>query len=261
MLARLKLDCRLWLAADIHLGAAAPATAAAFYSFLKQAAHQADALILCGDIFDAWIGDDYAWRRPPKWLQQAVQELTQVASRLDLYLLRGNRDFLLGDAFARLVGAQMLAGPCILETQAGNILLAHGDEYCSADKAYQNFKRVVNWPWLQTLFLALPLALRQRIATSARHHSRSAQRHKAAYIVDVDPQAIVAALSDSGCNIMVHGHTHRPAVHQHVLKDGSSATRYVLSDWDYERHGHHKGGWLSISSQGIHSNNFQPVNR
>src|SRR5690606_10130653 len=137
----------LWVASDIHLGTAVPQTARAFYAFLEQARHQADALILCGDIFDAWIGDDPALCTPPGWLAQALAQLRATAQAMPLYLVRGNRDFLMGQALADALGARLLDAPAVLDTDAGAILLAHGDEFCTDDLAYQRFRRIVRTAW------------------------------------------------------------------------------------------------------------------
>src|SRR5690606_16083182 len=136
----------VWIASDIHLGPATPATAQAFHAFLDQACAQADALILCGDIFDAWIGDDFALASPPDWLAATLAKFQQVSEKIPLWLGRGNRDFLIGSTLATHVGAQLLPDPVILDSDAGTILLSHGDEYCTNDRNYQCFRRLVRYP-------------------------------------------------------------------------------------------------------------------
>lgn len=251
---RLALAGTIWIASDIHLGPDVPATASAFYDFLDQACAKADALILCGDIFDAWIGDDFALTSPPAWLAAAMHKLRQVSARIPLWLGRGNRDFLLGEDFARAIGARMLPEPVILDTTAGAILLSHGDEYCTGDANYQRFRRAVRVPAIQSVFLALSLKARRWIADYARARSKAANRYKSAHIMDVSPDAVSSAFERSGVRIMVHGHTHRPAVHA-VQVAGQPCSRIVLPDWDYDHAATPRGGWLSLDNTGpqLHS--------
>lgn len=240
----------LWVASDIHLGAAVPKTASAFYSFLERARHEADALILCGDIFDAWIGDDHALREPPDWLARAMAELRATAHTTPLWLVHGNRDFLMGRALADALGARLLATPAVLDTDAGPVLLAHGDEFCTDDLAYQRFRRIVHTPWIQRMFLGLPLRLRRMIAARARARSRQSRSTKSMTIMDVNPASVAQALRAAGCTTLIHGHTHRPAVHTLDL-DGQTAHRHVLPDWEFDHDAPARGGWIAIDGQGI----------
>lgn len=238
----------VWVASDIHLGPDTPETARAFHKFLDQARTQASALILCGDIFDAWIGDDFALRDPPGWLACSLDKLKQVSAGIPLWIGRGNRDFLMGERLMALTGASLLPEPACLHTDAGKILLTHGDEYCTADAGYQRFRRIVRRPCVQRLFLALSLKLRRGIADWARRRSMASNRYKAAHIMDVDPAAIEQAFARHGARTLVHGHTHRPAVHS-LAVNGAVCTRIVLPDWDYE-HQPARGGWLVIDAGG-----------
>lgn len=249
-----KLDLRgisPWFAADIHLGEPVPETACRFYEFLACARQKADALVLCGDIFDVWIGDDHALQHPPAWLHEAMQHLRATAHDIPLWLMRGNRDFLMGTALAQALGARLLEAPVRLATDAGDILLAHGDEYCLDDPAYQRFRRIVHVRWIQQAFLGLPLALRRRIAAWTRARSRRARSRKPLEIMDVRPQAILQALRTADCRQMIHGHTHRPAIHALTL-DGAPAARYVLPDWELDHATPPRWGWISIDADGIH---------
>src|SRR5690606_37863517 len=153
----------VWIASDIHLGPNTPATAGAFHLFLDKACAQADALILCGDIFDAWIGDDFAFSEPPDWLSQTLNKLFTVSETIPVWLGRGNRDFLIGPSLAKHVGAQLLPDTVCLNTDYGRVLLSHGDEYCTADPGYQRFRRIVRNPLVQKLFMGLSLKLRRGI--------------------------------------------------------------------------------------------------
>ncbi|HUH60379.1 MAG TPA: UDP-2,3-diacylglucosamine diphosphatase [Candidimonas sp.] len=254
---KLPLAGVVWIASDIHLGPDTPATARAFGQFLDQACAQADALILCGDIFDAWIGDDFALNDPPQWLADVIQQLSRVASRMPLWLGRGNRDFLIGNTLARHVGAQLLPGSVCLQTDSGDILLSHGDEYCTSDAGYQRFRRIVRSPAVQYLFLQLSLARRRRIADWARRRSMAANRAKSTQIMDVNPEAVEQAFSFSGVPVLIHGHTHRPAVHR-LTVNGRARQRIVLPDWDYDHEGAPRGGWLSIDRHGPVLHRFPP---
>src|SRR5690625_2875014 len=146
LLNKQRIEGRLWLAADIHLGPHAPKTAAAFYDFLAQARTRADALILCGDIFEAWIGDDII-QTPPKWLKMAIQALQDCSQKTQLYLMQGNRDFLLRERFAQHVNAIWLPYEVIVKTHQTYFLLTHGDQYCTNDTHYLRYRRIVHQRW------------------------------------------------------------------------------------------------------------------
>ncbi len=244
----LALPGTVWIASDIHLGEHNPGTAAAFFRFLERARREADALVLCGDIFEAWIGDDHALRDPPAWLARALTALRDTAHDIPLWLGHGNRDFLMGAALARSLGARLLDDEILLTTAAGTLLLAHGDQYCTDDTGYQRLRRLVRAPWVQRAFLALPLALRRRIAAWARARSRRARRGKSMRIMDVNPRAVADALAASGSDVLVHGHTHRPAVHA-LDAGGRACRRFVLPDWDYDQPPG-RGGWLVLDAGG-----------
>lgn len=239
----------MWIASDIHLSPDAPATAAAFHGFLEQAARNADTLILAGDIFDAWIGDDVA-DRPEPWLRASMDALKATATRIPLWVGRGNRDFLIGRRLLRKIGAHALPEPALLETDAGLILLAHGDEYCTADAGYQRFRRIVRNQAVQRAYLSLPLSLRQRIANTARQRSMRSNQYKSRQIMDVTPQAIEAAFRGTNASQLIHGHTHRPARHALSI-DGRARERLVIPDWDFDHSEHPRGGWISVSSAGV----------
>jgi UDP-2,3-diacylglucosamine hydrolase len=241
----------LWIASDIHLGPDSPATAAAFKGFLKQAAQQADTLILAGDIFDAWVGDDVALHSTEPWLRDAVSALRETATRIPVWLGRGNRDFLIGNTLARHIGARLLPEPALLSTDAGLILLAHGDEYCVADASYQRFRQVVRHAGVQALYLSLPLNWRKGIAAWARRRSQQGNQYKSREIMDVDTHAVAEALRASGAHTLVHGHTHRPARNP-LCVDGIDRERLVIPDWDFDHCNAPRGGWVSVGKDGIH---------
>ncbi|CUK02991.1 UDP-2,3-diacylglucosamine diphosphatase [Achromobacter xylosoxidans] len=246
---KIALPGPVWLASDLHLGPATPATAEAFLAFLQAAEEEAAALLLPGDIFDAWIGDDVIRAAPP-WLATALTALRTTASRIPLWLGRGNRDFLIGEELAGAVGARLLPEPALLQTDYGDVLLTHGDEFCTDDAAYQQFRQMVRNPQWQAAFLAKTIPERLAMAQQARGESQMANQSKSMEIMDVNAAAIEQAFRDSGVALMVHGHTHRPA--RHVLEvDGSKRERWVLPDWDCDHVSPPRGGWLVIDRDGL----------
>lgn len=250
MLNKLRLHGNIWLAADIHLGPTSPKTAHAFYQFLKQAKNEAQALILCGDIFNAWIGADLAID-PPPWLAHAVYHFRNTALELPIFFMRGNRDFLLNARFAHYVGAQMLDDQIILQTDHHNVLLTHGDELCTDDKSYQAFRRKVRNPKIQKLFLALPLHWRQRIAGGMRKKSAAKHVKMSPQISDVSEESCIQLLRQHHKNVLIHGHTHRPALHRMQTKEGENLSRIVLPDWEFDHTKPTRAGWLVLQANGL----------
>ena len=246
---KIALSGPIWLASDLHLGPATPATSEAFLAFLQAAEEEAAALLLPGDIFDAWIGDDVIRAAPP-WLATALTALRATAGRIPVWLGRGNRDFLIGEELAAAVGAKLLPEPALLQTDYGDILLTHGDEFCADDAAYQQFRQMVRNPQWQAEFLAKTIPERLAMAQQARGESQMANQAKSMEIMDVNAGAIEQAFRDHGVKLMVHGHTHRPA--RHVLEvDGARRERWVLPDWDCDHVSPPRGGWLVIDGDGL----------
>ncbi|MFG1175138.1 UDP-2,3-diacylglucosamine diphosphatase [Erwiniaceae bacterium CAU 1747] len=222
--------------ADIHLCVEEPAITAGFLHFLRCEAQQADALYILGDLFEAWIGDD----DPNPLHEEVAQALRQLT--IPRFFIHGNRDFLLGKRFARAAGLTLLPEEQLLELYGRRVLIMHGDTLCTDDAAYQRFRARVHQPWLQKLFLALPLSLRQRIAVKMRAGSQQANSSKEMAIMDVNPQAVAAAMHRHQAPLLIHGHTHRPAVHQLVV-DGEPAERIVLGAW------HEQGSMIKVSPE------------
>ena len=248
---KLSIRGRLWIASDIHLSPDAPATTAAFHGFLETAIRQADHLILAGDIFDAWIGDDVALVDPAPWLQASVEALQKVAQHIPLWMGRGNRDFLMGPTLVRHIGARLLPEPAILETDAGRILLSHGDELCTADHKYQRFRALVRRPSVQRAYLSLPLAARKGIAAWARSRSRHSNQYKDVAIMDVEPDAVARALHGARATLLIHGHTHRPGLYEVPSKPGAHGMqRLVIPDWDFDHAEPPRGGWICVDHSG-----------
>jgi UDP-2,3-diacylglucosamine hydrolase len=249
LLNKITLPGTIWVASDMHLGPAAPATSEAFLGFLEAAATEASALLLPGDIFDAWIGDDVI-REPPPWLASVLQALKHTAGAIPVWLGRGNRDFLMGGELAETVGAKLLPEPALLDTDYGRILLTHGDELCLDDEAYQAFRAMVRDPAWQQEFLGKSIPERLKLAQEARGESKAATQAKQADIMDVNPGAVEALFRDTGVATLIHGHTHRP--NRHVLEvAGKRRERWVLPDWDCDHASPPRGGWLAIDRDGL----------
>lgn len=215
---------------DLHLDPRRPAMTALFLDFLGGLGSDCAALYILGDLFEAWIGDD---EDDPHFAEVLDGLRAATARGLPVSVMRGNRDFLLGDLFARKTGCTLLAEPGLIELAGERVLLLHGDTLCTDDREYQRFRTLVRDPAWQAQFLARPLAERRAMAAQMRETSRQRTGEKPADIMDVNPQAVAAALREHGVRTLIHGHTHRPAVHAFDL-DGYPVRRIVLGDW-YEQ--------------------------
>ncbi|MEM6160653.1 UDP-2,3-diacylglucosamine diphosphatase [Erwinia sp. P6884] len=227
--------------ADLHLCAEEPAITAGFLAFLRREARNADALYILGDLFEAWIGDDDPDPLHAE-IAAALHDLQQHGT--PCYFIHGNRDFLIGKRFARRSGLALLPEEQVLTLYGRRILIMHGDTLCTDDEGYQRFRRKVHQPWLQRLFLALPLFIRQRIAARMRAGSREANSSKDMTIMDVNPTAVAQAMTRQQVHCLIHGHTHRPAVHTLEI-NGQPAERIVLGAW------HTEGSMIRVSASEI----------
>ena len=215
---------------DVHLDASTPQAIEQFISFLETHASTAEALYILGDLFEAWVGDDET--DPDKGLVcRALRALT--AHGVACFVLHGNRDFLLGRDFAENTGCRLLADPVIAELDGERVLVTHGDALCTDDRAYQELRSIVRTPQWQRRFLSLPLPRRELLANEARAGSRRHTSRTIPYIMDVNPEAVVAAYRVTGVRRIIHGHTHRPAIHDTTI-DGAPVQRIVLGAW-YEQ--------------------------
>ncbi|MBD8635627.1 UDP-2,3-diacylglucosamine diphosphatase [Stenotrophomonas sp. 169] len=223
--------------ADLHLDASRPAITDLFLAFLRKEAMTADALYVLGDLFEAWIGDD----TPSPAADAVAIALKAVADAgVPVYFIRGNRDFLLGEAYAARAGMRILPDPCVIDLYGKPVLLQHGDLLCTDDLPYQQFRAQTRDPAFQAQFLAQPLAARIAFAQKARDASQSRQsemkqgdRAQFETVTDVAPDEVQATFVRYGVSTMIHGHTHRPAVHT-LDVGGHPCTRIVLGDW-YEQ--------------------------
>ncbi|AKL40612.1 TPA: UDP-2,3-diacylglucosamine diphosphatase [Serratia marcescens] len=227
--------------ADLHLCAQEPAITAGFLRFLQREAVHADALYILGDLFEAWIGDD-----DPETLHAEIAAALKALQQAGVpcYFIHGNRDFLLGKRFARASGMQLLPEEKVLELYGRRILILHGDTLCTDDQAYQQFRRKVHNPLIQKLFLALPLRWRLKIAANMRARSQQSNQYKSEAIMDVNPQAVEQTMLRHDVRWMIHGHTHRPAVHRLALSNGE-AHRAVLGAW------HVEGSMIKVSADAV----------
>ncbi|GHD96986.1 UDP-2,3-diacylglucosamine hydrolase [Pseudocitrobacter faecalis] len=227
--------------ADLHLQTEEPAITAGFLRFLAGEARHADALYILGDLFEAWIGDD-----DPNPLHQHIARAIKalVDSGVPCYFIHGNRDFLLGKRFARESGMTLLPEEQRLELYGRPLLILHGDTLCIDDAGYQAFRAKVHTPWIQKLFLMLPLFIRQKIAARMRADSKAANSHKSMEIMDVNPQAVVDVMEKYHVQWLIHGHTHRPDVHT-LTANGEPAYRVVLGAW------HTEGSMVKVSEKDV----------
>lgn len=223
--------------ADLHLAENRPDITACFLSFLKNEAIHAQALYILGDLFEVWFGDDYDTQ-----LNTDVAEHLKALSNsgIPVFYIHGNRDFILGKRYAAMSGMVLLPEKHVIELYGEKVLLMHGDTLCTNDVEYQQFrKKSRSWWWLGFM-TNLPLFVRKKIAQNYREKSKKAQQQKSLDIMDVTLSEVVNDLEQFNCQLMIHGHTHRPAIH-HLTANNKPATRIVLGDW-YEQ-----GAWLKVS--------------
>lgn len=215
---------------DLHLEAARPEIAAQFLKFLEIEAVSAEALYILGDLFEAWVGDDDPNAHYAE-IKQAIRKLSDLG--IPVYFMHGNRDFMIGKDFAIETGVTLLPDPYLLDINGGRVLLSHGDAMCTDDVQYQAFRKMTRDLQWQAMMLQKPLAERQAIAAQARAASLAHGKSINAEISDVNAEAVESVFRQNAVTQMLHGHTHRPAVHQ-LQVDGRNATRIVLGDW-YEQ--------------------------
>ena len=228
---------------DLHLHQEQPETARLFFDFMVGPAKGAESLYILGDLFDAWAGDDDI---SDEFNRQVIQSIHQlVVSGTLVFVMHGNRDFLLGNAFEVASGATLINDPWQITLHGKRAVLTHGDELCTDDVEYQVFRQTVRNPAWQTVFLAKPLAERKAQIAYLRSQSELAKSDKSEAIMDVNAEAVdnFATLQNYP-DLLIHGHTHRPAQHQHSTK-ANLFERIVLTDWHGSR-----GGYLEWSTEG-----------
>ncbi|MDR5902002.1 UDP-2,3-diacylglucosamine diphosphatase [Halomonas icarae] len=225
------------LISDLHLHPGAPEITEGFLRWLEQRAHGSHALYILGDFFEAWIGDDLLdlVDIDPSGNADLAARIARALRRLaddgtEVYLMHGNRDFLLGERFASEAGATLLTDPTVVTLGGSPILLMHGDSLCTRDEAYQAFRVQARDPLWQQQVLSMPIQERITLARQLRDQSGEANSNKAEDIMDVTQNEVTRVMAEQGVTTLIHGHTHRPAVHE-LEVDGQPARRIVLGDW------------------------------
>jgi UDP-2,3-diacylglucosamine hydrolase len=235
------------LISDLHLEEKRPDITRAFLHFLATRARQAEALYILGDFFEVWIGDDGMTPFQHE-IASALRELSKTGTRI--YLMHGNRDFLIGKRFCREAGCTLLSDPHKVQMGGEPVLLMHGDSLCTLDVGYMKLRRWLRNPLSLLILRNLPLSARQKLARKLRNESRAQTRMKASEIVDVTPQEVLKVMAAHGVRTLIHGHTHRPAVHDFNV-NGQTARRIVLGDWDRQ-------GWaLQVDADGFNQAPFE----
>lgn len=235
------------LISDLHLEEQRPDISRAFLRFIETRARQAEALYILGDFFEVWVGDD-GMTPFQHQIARALHALSESGTRI--YLMHGNRDFMIGQAFCREAGCTLLSDPHIALFGGERVLLMHGDSLCTLDESYMRMRRLLRNPLSLFILRNLPLARRQKIAAKLRSTSRQETRMKASDIIDVTPDEVLKVMRKHGVRTLIHGHTHRPASHSLQI-DGEPAQRIVLGDWDRQ-------GWaLQVDASGFHQAPFE----
>jgi len=220
---------------DVHLGEDSAPAIRQFLEFLSAHAARAETLYILGDLFESWVGDDDR-SEAALTVCAALKRLTDHG--LPCFVLHGNRDFLLGTGFCERTGCRLLTDPVVAELDGERVLITHGDALCTDDHSYQELRSIVRRNDVQRRFLALPLGARETLANEVRAGSRRHTARTVPTIMDVNAEAVERAFRAAGVRRMIHGHTHRPGVHD-LTVDGASAQRIVLGAW-YEQ-----GSYLS----------------
>lgn len=230
----------VYFISDLHLEARRPDISRAFLHWLANDAHHANALYILGDLFEVWVGDDYC----DDFTSELIVGLRALADTgTDIFVMHGNRDFLLAEGFAKATGCTLLPDPSIIQLGQEKVLLMHGDSLCTLDKEYMAFRQQARNPqWISNL-LSKPLNERLEVARQLRDASQSSNQHKSMEIMDVTPEEVIKVMQEHQVLHLIHGHTHRPAVH-HLEINEQAAIRRVLGDWDQQ-------GWV-LSYQGGH---------
>lgn len=227
---------------DLHLCSSRPHLTALLQGFLKTTARQSDALYVLGDLFEYWAGDDDLDLPEHAPIVKAFAAFSQTG--IPLYLMHGNRDFLLGQAFSGATGATILHDPILISMYGKKVLLSHGDMLCTDDTSYQVFRQQVRSAAWQTAFLSQPLSARKAQIEALRTRSESEKSMKSEAIMDVNNEAVAQMMRDYDYpDLLIHGHTHRPDIHP-VTVDGKQSTRIVLADW------HDQGAYLALDQNG-----------
>lgn len=227
--------------ADLHLCENRPDISACFLRFLKSDAIEAEKLYILGDLFEAWVGDD----DDSPYLSTIAKALSNLAqSGTKIFYIHGNRDFLLGKHYAKQAKMELLQEVETIDLYGKHVVIMHGDTLCTRDIAYQAFRKKSRSWWWQTMVKSLPLSIRKKMAANYRKRSAAATAMKSQEIMDVTNEEVNHCLEQYHSQLLIHGHTHRPAIHEFIV-NGKAAQRIVLGDW-YEQ-----GAWLKVTPDSI----------
>jgi UDP-2,3-diacylglucosamine hydrolase len=240
----------LFFISDLHLSETLANTVTAFEHFIEVTANEADSVFILGDLFEFWIGDDILDAPSSDARAGFARRMTRLMHTLSergigLYVMHGNRDFLLGPRFMKDAGAMLLPDPFVITGFGKRIVLAHGDGLCTADRGYQYFRKLARNRFAQRLFLALPLDTRLAIGQRMRAKSEGARSAGASPKYDVTKKAVSELFISSHTHTLIHGHTHRPAMHREV-----EGVRWVLPDWELDINAP-RGGYLRLDEEGL----------
>jgi UDP-2,3-diacylglucosamine hydrolase len=224
---------------DLHLSADRDDINQCLFTFLSEQAPKADALYVLGDLFEVWIGDD-----DQNNFTLSIAEAFNALRKLEVpvYFIHGNRDFLIRQHFAKQAGFKILPEQVVIDLYGEPTLIMHGDELCTKDIEYQAFRKKARSWWWPRIMLSLPLSMRRKLAEKGRATSKQKQSKLSAEIMDVTPQEVISYMQKFAVKRLVHGHTHRPAIHQLEL-NGRPAERIVLGDW------YDQGSVLKVSKE------------
>jgi len=212
---------------DLHLDGSRPEITEQFLTFLRGEARGAQALYILGDLFEVWIGDDDP-DDDKRRIQEALRDLTR--SGVPCYVMHGNRDFLIGERFCKKTGCQLIQDGTVVAINGRRVALLHGDTLCTDDRDYQRLRRIVRNPLVKFVFRRMSLKQRQKLAEKIRAGSKAHIESSMETIMDVNADAVMQAFAKYRVDLIIHGHTHRPAVHTLQFKQ-QPATRIVLGDW------------------------------
>ena len=226
---------------DLHLDPKRPVTTKLFVQLCRDRFAHAEALYILGDFLEYWLGDD---QPIDAGLAPAFSALRELSAQVPVYLMHGNRDFLIGDSFAKNHGCKLIADPLVIELYGKPTLLMHGDTLCTDDADYQQFRSMVRNSEWQENFLSKPIAERIAIAEGIRKDSKQANAAKSAEIMDVNLEQVENTFSAHQVSQIIHGHTHRPKMHRHII-NGQEKKRIVMGDW------YKTGSVLSVNAEGF----------
>ncbi len=217
---------------DLHISAERPSSITLFADFMEKSGCQLESIYILGDLFDYWIGDDASSALGFDLVEQALKHTTDSGTAV--YFIAGNRDFLVGQDFADRTGVVLLQDMTVLEIENQRVMIAHGDRFCTDDSSYQAAREQFLDPAWQKAFLEKPIEQRKAIAVDLRAQSEQSKQHKPEQLMDVNPQEIQRVIEEYDLDLLIHGHTHRPYVHQ-LEYNGKACRRYVLGEWTKDR--------------------------